>query len=105
MSMDTGRIIAACFALAAFSVAIVAGLASGNDAAQILLRAVLVLLVCHPVGLVAGMICESVIRSHAAREPNGRREGAAPQALDSSAGDVVMAALAEPAIRESRAAA
>ena len=105
MNMETGRVIAACFALAAFSVAIVAGLASGNDTAQILLRAVLMLLVCQPVGMVAGMICESVVRSHARRADDGQREGAAPRASDSDASDVVMSALAEPAIREARAAA
>jgi hypothetical protein len=102
--METGRVIAACFALAAFSVAIVAGLASGNDAAQILLRAVVVLLVCQPVGTVAGMICEGVVRSHAQREAAAQDGAPAAPSADAPANEVVMASLAEPAIREARAA-
>jgi hypothetical protein len=75
MSMDAGRVIASCFALAAFAVAVASGLMSDSAAAQILLRAVLAMIVCYPVGLIVGMICEGVIRTHLA----------APIALDAQA--------------------
>ncbi len=64
MTIVSSKIIAGCFALCAFAVAIVAGLASGNSAAQILLRAILAMLVCYPVGFIAGLVCEYVVRSH-----------------------------------------
>jgi len=64
MSMDAGRIIASCFALAAFTVALIAGMAGGNAAAQILLRAVVAMIVCYPVGLIAGGICDRIIQAH-----------------------------------------
>lgn len=65
MTTDSARTIATCFALAAFAVAIFAGVSAGVDAAQILLRAVLSMVVCYPVGMLAGMACEGVIRAHA----------------------------------------
>ena len=64
MNAMTAKVIAGCFALSAFSVAILAGLASENTTAQILQRAVLSMIVCYPVGLIIGMVCERVIVSH-----------------------------------------
>lgn len=48
------RAVAACFALAAFAVAIVSGLASGREADSILQDAIVALTVCQFVGLAAG---------------------------------------------------
>jgi hypothetical protein len=63
-SPATGRVIASCFALSAFAIALFAGLYGGNDGAQILLRAVMAMIVCYLVGAVVGMICDGVIHSH-----------------------------------------
>jgi hypothetical protein len=63
-TVDTARLIAGCFALAAFAVAIVAGLGAEHGAAQVLLRSVIAMMLCYPVGLVAGMVCERVMRAH-----------------------------------------
>ena len=60
----TANVIAACVALAAFSVAVVAGLFGGNDSAAILLRALLAMLFCYPVGLAIGGICQRVVADH-----------------------------------------
>ena len=49
------------FALAAFAVAIVAGLASGNPAASVLLRALLAMLICYPVGMTVGLIAQRIV--------------------------------------------
>ena len=56
--------IAGCFALAAFVVAIIAGLSSGNPAHAILWRAVIAMIVCYPVGFGVGMVAQHVIREH-----------------------------------------
>ena len=58
------NVIAACAALAAFAVAVVAGLFGGIDATSILIRALLAMLVCYPIGLVIGMICQHVVADH-----------------------------------------
>lgn len=64
MNPVTGKVIAGCFALSAFAVAIFAGLAAQVDTAQILLRSIVTMFVCYPVGLVAGLICQRVIQVH-----------------------------------------
>jgi putative Mn2+ efflux pump MntP len=56
--------IASIFALAAFAIAIAAGLASGNPASAILLRAILAMLVCYPVGLAIGHVAQRLIHDH-----------------------------------------
>ena len=56
--------IAACFALAAFAVAVVAGLASGNAAASVLGRAIAAMVVCYPVGLAVGYIAQRIVGEH-----------------------------------------
>jgi hypothetical protein len=60
----TAGVIGGCFALAAFGVAVIAGLVSGNEALTILIRALLTLLVCYPVGWCAGLICQKVLDDH-----------------------------------------
>jgi hypothetical protein len=56
--------IAACFALAAFAVAVVAGLASGNPAASVLGRAIAAMVICYPVGLAIGYVAQRIIGEH-----------------------------------------
>lgn len=61
---SVSRIIAACVSLAAFAVAVLAGLSSGNPAMHVLGRALMAMLLCYPVGLVIGLICDHVIQTH-----------------------------------------
>jgi tetrahydromethanopterin S-methyltransferase subunit C len=58
------KVMAGCLALAGFAVAILAGLAAGNSAGDVLVRALIAMLACYPVGFVVGMICERVIAMH-----------------------------------------
>lgn len=60
----SSKVISACFALASFAVAILAGLASDNPASSVLARALMAMIICYPVGLVVGMICERLIVAH-----------------------------------------
>ncbi|MHC4949233.1 MAG: hypothetical protein ACYTG1_13425 [Planctomycetota bacterium] len=71
-----GRIVGGCLALAAFAVAILSGLASGNEAASVLVRAVVAMIACYPVGMVLGLVAGRVIEEHALadREPTDGRE-------------------------------
>ena len=57
-------LIAGSFAMSAFAIAIVAGLGGSNDALTVLSRAVTVLLISYPVGLVAGTVVSKVVRDH-----------------------------------------
>jgi hypothetical protein len=65
MSGAASRAVAGCFALSAFAVAVVAGLAGGNTTASILVRALIAMAVCYPVGLVIGQVCRRVVEEHA----------------------------------------
>jgi hypothetical protein len=64
MRTVANRLIAACFALSAFAVAIVSGLSSGNPAGEVLWRAFIAMTACYPLGLMIGMVCERVIIGH-----------------------------------------
>ncbi len=107
MNVDTGRVIAGCFALAAFAVAIIAGLGAGKDAAQVLLHAVIAMMLCYPVGLVAGMVCEREVRAHikaeSAAEASRSESSAAPSTPTASR--LPGQDVADPSREESRAAA
>lgn len=56
--------IAGCFALSAFTVAIIAGVAGANSAFDVVWRALLAMLLCYPVGYVVGMLCERTVDDH-----------------------------------------
>ena len=92
MRIVPSYVIAACVALAAFVVATLAGLASGNSAASILFRALLAMLACYPVGLLVGMACQRVIREqldvHRAANPVPQEDPGGP---DGSQDDDVLA--------------
>ncbi len=64
MTGAASRAVAGCFALAAFAVAVVAGLAGGNAPSAILVRALIAMIVCYPMGLVIGLVCQHVIEEH-----------------------------------------
>lgn len=68
-----GRIIAGCFALSGFAVAIFASLGAGANVDTILLRAILALVSCAAVGAVIGMVAERCIsdgfNEYAAKHP------------------------------------
>jgi hypothetical protein len=55
---------AGCFALAAFAVAIVFGLAAGNPAGSVLSRALIAMLACYPLGLGVGLVAQHLVREH-----------------------------------------
>jgi hypothetical protein len=69
MTGAASRAVAGCFALAAFAVAVVAGLAGGNAPSSILVRALIAMIVCYPLGLVIGLICQHVIEEHVKAQP------------------------------------
>jgi hypothetical protein len=69
-----GHVIAGCFALAAFAVALIAGLAGDNAAAAVLLRALMAMILGYPLGLVAGMICARAIDAGVQDARNRRDE-------------------------------
>ena len=56
-----GRAVAACFALIAFSVAVLAGLAAGNDAMTVLLRSLVIMVVCYPLGLLVSWLVDVMV--------------------------------------------
>lgn len=58
------KAISALFALSGFAIAIIAGLAAGNSASRTLFIAIIALLVCHIVGVIAGAILERTVREH-----------------------------------------
>ena len=63
-TQSTGRVIAGLFAIAAFGVALISGLASDNPASSILARALMAMVISYPVGWIVGMICQHVICDH-----------------------------------------
>lgn len=70
-SPGTGRsakLVASCFAMTAFAVAIIAGLAAGNGPGAVLVRALLAMIGCYVIGLIIGMVCQSVLVQHMAAE-------------------------------------
>jgi hypothetical protein len=85
MTGAASRAVAGCFALAAFAVAVVAGLAGGNTPSAILVRALIAMIVCYPLGLVIGLVCQHVIEEHVKARPDAhaapaRGAGATPAA-------------------------
>jgi len=107
ISTETPRVIAGCFALAAFAVATLAGLSGGAPAAQVLLNAVMAMMLCYPVGLVAGMVCDRVIRAHIESERAAQEPLIEPSPSSSPAAAISVSShdLADPSRDEHRAAA
>lgn len=61
---SAGRLVATVMALAAFAVAVIAGLSAGNPATLVLGRALACMIVCQAVGTAVGSIGERVVREH-----------------------------------------
>ena len=61
--IKTGQTIAVMFALSAFAVAIVSGIAADVQASQVLLRSAVAMILCYVIGWGIGLVCEHVIRS------------------------------------------
>lgn len=55
------KVVSACCGLAAFSIAVIAGLAAENPGDVILFRALLSMVACQAVGMAVGMIIERVV--------------------------------------------
>ncbi len=66
------RAIGACFAIAAFGVAITAGLGAGREAEEVLTTAIIAMFVCQPVGMALGFAfkCASVEQLETYKESN-----------------------------------
>jgi tetrahydromethanopterin S-methyltransferase subunit C len=60
------RAISGIFAIAGFSIALIAGIAAGNSATRVLLTGVVSLIVCQVVGVLAGAVLDRVVREHLA---------------------------------------
>jgi putative Mn2+ efflux pump MntP len=85
-SGTSSRLIASCFSLSGFAVAIVAGMAVGNPSNRILTVAICSLIVCHIVGLCAGLIGERIVEEYM-KEYRAARPvvpGSHPQPVESS---------------------
>jgi len=89
-----GQVIAGCFALTAFIVAVVAGLSNDNPSSTILFRSLVALMLCYPVGFVIGILCERVVNEHL------RASGDSSEAAPGSAATGPGAASAAPKAEE-----
>jgi len=69
------QVIAGCFAMSAFAVAITAGLAAQNDAGPVLFRALAAMFIAYPVGLLGGYVCERAVQDHIRATFAGASEG------------------------------
>lgn len=61
---STVKVMAASFALTAYAVAIIGGLAAGNPAGPVMVRAVVAMLICYLVGLALASAAMTAIREH-----------------------------------------
>lgn len=77
MHIVSAKVIASCFGVSVFAVALIAGLASGNSAISILFRALVATALCYPVGIVVGMICAWLIREQV-NQINGSQSTTSP---------------------------
>jgi putative Mn2+ efflux pump MntP len=88
------KVIASVFALSAFAVAVVAGLAGGNAADRVLMVAIGSMFLCHVVGMVVGAVGEWVVNEHVkariAATPHGGKMsssgGETPQSVKATGG-------------------
>ena len=77
---ELARVIASIFALAAFAVAVIAGLAADNSAARVLGIAVGAMVVCHFIGLWIGAIGQRVVAEHLSKVKSAAEAKAPPAA-------------------------
>lgn len=79
------NVLAGCFSLAAFAVALVAGLAAGNSTGSILARGVIAMILCYPLGLLVGVVCHRVVEEQAAAHQEANPVPEVPEAEGDSA--------------------
>ena len=72
----------------AFTVAILAGLAAGNPAITILVRALIAMVLCYPMGLAVGLLCRRVVDEHAGSDtPREETTAATPEPTELTGDD------------------
>ena len=103
MKHGPGGVIAACFALSAFLVAITSGLTAGNPAVTVLVRACVAMILCYPAGLIVGMLCQRVLGWH--EEISEADDAAAPAQEPATTEESTIAAGADDAGDEAAVAA
>lgn len=64
MKGKLSNVVAGAFAMAAFAVAVIAGMPGSSTASSVLFRALVAMVLCYPIGLIVGMICERVVENH-----------------------------------------
>lgn len=79
------KLIASSFGLAGFAIAIVAGMAAGNPSGRILTVAIVSMIACHIVGLIAGAVGERVVNEYMDQYRAAHPIGEAPGASGESA--------------------
>ncbi|MCA9292182.1 MAG: hypothetical protein KDA20_00020 [Phycisphaerales bacterium] len=77
-----GNVIAACFGLSAFAVALISGLAAGRSAANILSAATLALIVCYALGFIIARVAGIAVRDAAEAATRKSRAKASSEARD-----------------------
>lgn len=74
--------IAGCYALGAFTIAILSGLWAGRSASDILTTALIGLTCCYVIGLLVGKVAEIAVRDHVERYES---ENIAPDSSEAEA--------------------
>jgi hypothetical protein len=87
MNVTSSKVVAGCFAMSAFAVAILFGLDAGHSTAQVLLRAIIAMAVCYPAGSIVGAIGARVIREHVDNHKNKNPSGPEASDLPHAAGE------------------
>jgi hypothetical protein len=84
MTGSHGAVVGASLALGAFAVAVLAGLAAGNPEGTVLLRALVAMVVCYPLGWMSGAAWRRTLAERA-----GQRglEGLTPAPAEGRDGD------------------
>jgi hypothetical protein len=65
--VNKAGVVSVAFALCGFSAAVVSGIGAGNDALTVLLRAMVAMVACQFVGMLAGSMLSSLITEQEAR--------------------------------------
>jgi len=81
------RTIGALLGLAGFIVAILAGMAAGNEAGATILRALAALIVCNLIGLVIGAVGERVVQDHVSKHKQANPVGSIERADSAGSAD------------------
>ncbi|MFN0133273.1 MAG: hypothetical protein ACKVW3_12205 [Phycisphaerales bacterium] len=77
----SARVMAAIFALSAFAIAVISGMAVGNPTQVVIRQALVSLAVCFVVGVAIGLVFEQVVSEHVERcksVPKGAGTGESP---------------------------